>query len=199
MTRTVPTWRSWIWGRAMPPAHPNWSSPSCSSRSTATSTRGCETTSRSSSSSWRRTRWAGGLQSSSDVWSSRVLIVSSLATWCSYAGEGVAQPAHPVPQRHSGVLRGEPTAAGRDTEAVPHQVESAGWRESVLAWRALITAVPRPSSYCDSVWHDMSKSTETTGVPTSATTVHTFRIQMLTLQMRRKATTQYQLLLLIPN
>lgn len=69
-----------------------------------------------------------------------------LATSCLRAGEGVAQPAHPVPQRHSGVLRGEPTAAGRDTEAVPHQVESAGWRESILAGRALMTAAPRQAT-----------------------------------------------------
>lgn len=54
-------------------------------------------------------------------------------------GEGIAQPAHPVPQCHSCVLRWKPTAAGTDTQAVPHQVEDARWGQSILAGRALIT------------------------------------------------------------
>lgn len=101
-----------------------------------------------------------------------------LATSCLRAGEGFAQPAHPVPQRHSGVLRGEPTAAGRDTEAVPHQVESAGWRESVLAGRALIAAAPRQATatWPDTTCPNQQKRQESQTPPISATALHTLRI-----------------------
>lgn len=61
MTRTVQIWRSWIWAHVTPPPCPRSSTPSSSSRSTARSTRGCEMTSPSSWSSWKRTRSAQGL------------------------------------------------------------------------------------------------------------------------------------------
>lgn len=188
--RTAPTWRSWIWGRVIPPPHPRWNSPSSSSRCTARSTRGCETTSQSSSSSWRRTRWAGGWSSSSDDSNSSALIIHFLAARCFHAGEGVAQPAHPVPQRYSGVLCWEPTAAGRDTEAVPHQVESAGWREFILAWRAIIVAVPRPApaTRSDTTCPNQQKQQESAPLP-SLPPPYTHSEFLLKLQMRRKATT----------
>lgn len=56
-TLTALIWRSWILDRATPTPCPRSSSPSSCSRHTGRSTRGCEMTSPSSWSSWKRTRW----------------------------------------------------------------------------------------------------------------------------------------------
>lgn len=54
------------------------------------------------------------------------------------SGEGAAQSADPLPQRHRRVLRREPAAAGADAQTVPHQVEIARGRQSILARRAAL-------------------------------------------------------------
>lgn len=67
------------------------------------------------------------------------LVIISLCFSCFETGEGVAQPTDPVPQRHRRLLCWKPATVGTDTQAVPHQVENARWRQSILAGRALIS------------------------------------------------------------
>lgn len=65
-------------------------------------------------------------------------VSSSPPFLCPQTGEGIAQAADPVPQRHRRVLRRKPAAAGTNTQRVPHQVENARRGHSILAGRALI-------------------------------------------------------------
>ncbi|XP_030329322.2 arfaptin-2 isoform X3 [Strigops habroptila] len=58
-------------------------------------------------------------------------------------GEGDAQAAPALPQRHLRVLRGQPAAAGADAQAVQHQAQAAGRREAVVAGGAVSTDTAR--------------------------------------------------------
>lgn len=97
---------------------------------------------------WSRLIHLYSLQRIFFLFSSSALILPLLRFPSFHTGESIAQPAHPVSQCHSCILCWKPTAAGTNTEAVPHQVENAWRRQSILAGTALITpfeAVVAPS------------------------------------------------------
>lgn len=54
-----------------------------------------------------------------------------LSPFCS-PGEGDAQAAPPLPQRHFSLLCWQPAAVGADAEAVQHKVETPGGRQALL-------------------------------------------------------------------
>ena len=123
-----------------------------------------------------------------------ILLISSPAT-----GEGIAQPAHPVPQCHCCVLRRKPTAAGTDTQAVPHQVENSGWGQSILAGRALITPSEAEEDQFDRKCQILQKLRETFN--STVTAFQTFTaVNLLTLhKMKKKRTPTIRLTLVVES
>lgn len=134
-TPTGPTWRSWVWVRGTRWPWPASTLLSSSIRNRRTNTNAFAQMSSSNWSSWRRTRWVFMEVSLTRKDKFRGLLSWVDAPSCAFSsapGEGHAQAAPPLPQRHLGVLCRQPAAAGADAEPVQHKAEAPGGRQALL-------------------------------------------------------------------